>query len=513
MLGLLLAPAPAPALAQAPAGPPGLGGSAPAGTSGAASPRAEETAAPTADNPQATLAEAPGKIDVDQKIDPRRVRQTLEKILPRYPGVYDISVQVDGNVVTLDGHVEDAEVRDKMRDVALKVEGVVFVINKIRTDAQVLSAASLVMKRLRQYGGMIAQNWLLFVMALAMFALGMALARVFAMYGDVLLLPFSPNPLLRSVLVSLLSAGIVLAGTFSALQVFGIAQAVLSVLGVAGVAALALGFAFRDIAENFIASVLLGVRRPFRVGDYVQIADKAGVVKALNTRATILVTLEGHHVRIPNSIVFKEVMVNMTAAPATRQVFDVLVPYDASTAKATDVITGALRSFEGLAVDPAPRALVDGLTPEGVRLRAYYWVPSKGVDGFKINSDALLRAKVALQQAGIAPPPTRVSVSAAGPIALDLARHGDRAPDDGHAPGRPATASEARANLAHDARTARATSADSPAAQDDALKQVMDAAGGGDVANEGQNLLPEPPSSGEHAAAGAPAENGNGRAS
>ena len=73
-----------------------------------------------------------------------------------------------------------------------------------------------------------------------------------------------------------------LVGVYAALEVMGVARAVLSVVGLAGAVALALSFAFRDFAENFIASLLLGVRRPFRVGDFVGSPAQSGVVRALN---------------------------------------------------------------------------------------------------------------------------------------------------------------------------------------------------------------------------------------
>src|SRR5205807_4991393 len=129
----------------------------------------------------------------------------------------------------------------------------------------------------------------------------------------------------------LLSSLLILGGLMFGLSILHLTHAVLSVLGVAGVVGLAVGFAFKDITENFIASVLLGVRRPFQVGDYVEVAGQAGVVRSLNTRATVLVTLEGRHVRIPNSTVFKEITVNSTASPSVRQSFDVVIPYAAST--------------------------------------------------------------------------------------------------------------------------------------------------------------------------------------
>jgi small-conductance mechanosensitive channel len=330
----------------------------------------DEAAAPTKDNPEATVTASAAPIDVDKPVDEFKVKDFLEETLSKYPGVYEVHAEVEGSVVTLTGHVEDDAVRDRLKEVALKVEGVVFVANKILTDAQFLSAPQLLMKRLGQYGAALGQNWLLFLLALGLFAVSLAAARLFSKYSEYLLAPLTGNALLRSVLGSMVSAAIIAGGLLAALQVFGIASAVMSVLGLAGVAALAIGFAFRDITENFIASILLSTRRPFHVGDYVEVAGNAGVVKALNTRATILLTLEGKTIRIPNATVFKETVTNSSASSSARSTFDVLVPYEASTVQAMDLIGEALRQHEAILNEPPPRALVEELTPTGVKLRA-----------------------------------------------------------------------------------------------------------------------------------------------
>ena len=213
-------------------------------------------------------------------------------------------------------------------------------------------------------------------------------------------------------LVSLSGLAVVLGGIFTSLTMLGLTEAVLSVVGLAGVVALAVGFAFRDIAENFISSVLLGVRRPFRVGDYVEVAGKAGVVRSLNTRATILLTLEGHLVRIPNATVFKEITVNKTATNRVRRTFDLVVTYEASTARAIEIMTRVLRSQDGVLADPPARVIVEDLVPSGVKLRAFFWTPSQGIDDMKLMSDAKLATKVSLQGAGIAPAaPSTLTVS------------------------------------------------------------------------------------------------------
>ena len=213
---------------------------------------------------------------------------------------------------------------------------------------------------------------------------------------------------------SLISTFLVIAGMLLALGTLKLTQAVLSILGLSAVVGLAVGFAFRDITENFIASVLLGVRRPFQIGDYVTVAGQSGVVRSLNTRATVLVTLEGNHVRIPNSVIFKEIMVNATASPSFRTGFDVVIPYAASTIAAIEAISGSLRDLKGILNDPPPRTLVDALEPGGVRLKVYFWTPTQGVDWFQLMSDAKLRAKVALQRAGIIAESAAETVPSAG---------------------------------------------------------------------------------------------------
>ena len=125
------------------------------------------------------------------------------------------------------------------------------------------------------------------------------------------------------------------------------------------------------------------------------------MVQSLNTRATVLVTLEGNHVRIPNATVFKEIMINSTASPSFRNSFDVVIPNEASTADAIDAVNRALKEQKGILADPPPRALVEALEPDGVRIRADFWAPTQNVDWFLLLSEVKLRTKVALQEAGV----------------------------------------------------------------------------------------------------------------
>ena len=444
--------------------------------------------APTEDNPEATISEAVGPIAVDQTVPDEQIERKLQLLLPKYPGVRNVQVEVEEGVVTLTGHVEDPEVRDRLRDFVRRVEGVTLVLNQTRTDAQVLSAGQLLAKCLGGFWDLVSRTWLAFLAALVVLIGSVLLARLFSNHADRLLSPISSSVLLRSVAASVIGLAIVMIGFYAALEVMGVARAVLSVVGLAGAVALALSFAFRDFAENFIASLLLGVRRPFRVGDYVEVAGQSGVVRALNTRATILVTLEGHQVRIPNATVFKNVTINRTASDAVRQSFDVMIGYDASAVEAQRAIASALSGHDGILDSPPPRTLVEDLESGGVRLRTYFWIPSRGVDIFKLRSDARLKAKVALQEAGITPPAATLTVSLADRVNVAMVGSDGDTAEAGN-PSRASTVSSdrARANLRRDAEVADSSSLNEdaqPDAMDHALNVAQDVVG-----DEGENLL------------------------
>jgi small-conductance mechanosensitive channel len=336
--------------------------------------------------------------------------------------------------------------------------------------------------------GYFSKKWLLLLLA-ALIVMGAAfLAKVFAANSEVILAPFVRNVLLRSVVGSVISSLLVIGGVLMALGALRLTQAVMSILGVSGLVVLAVGFAFRDITENFIASVLLGVRRPFQIGDYVTVAGQSGIVRSLNTRATVLVTLEGNHVRIPNATVFKEIMVNATASPSFRSNFDVVIPYEASTADAIEAVNRALREQQGIRQDPPPRALVESLESGGVKIRVYFWVPTQNVDWFLLLSEVKLRVKVALQEAGV------LGVGASGATtgrASQSANPVNRNGAAGHERADLAAfqaSAQASANLRRDANASDNSASVSGTGRANAVERVLDQPGTR-VSEEGTNLL------------------------
>ncbi len=221
-------------------------------------------------------------------------------------------------------------------------------------------------------------------------------------YRKLLINPLARNLLQQTVRVIVLGAGLLLA-----LDVLQATALVGAVLGTAGVVGLAIGFAFKDIVENYIAGVLLSLRQPFAPLDFVDVAGHAGKVIRLTSRATILMTADGNHLRLPNSLVFKSVITNYTRAPRRRFDFSVGVGVGAELAGVLDLGLEVLRTMDGVLDDPAPAAEIVELAGSHVTVRFYGWVDQATHSLLKVKSEALRRVKVAFDQARIElPEPT-----------------------------------------------------------------------------------------------------------
>jgi small-conductance mechanosensitive channel len=175
-------------------------------------------------------------------------------------------------------------------------------------------------------------------------------------------------------------------------------------LGGTGLIGIVLGLAFREIAENSLASILLSIRNPFRAGDWIEVGDHQGIVQNLNMRTTVLLTLDGNHVQIPNALVFKSIIKNFSTNPNRRSEFTVGIGYEDSVLEAQNVIMHALRAHPAVLDDPEPGALVDDLGSSTVSIRVQFWFDGRSYSIFKVRSALMRQVKRALQNAGISMP-------------------------------------------------------------------------------------------------------------
>jgi small conductance mechanosensitive channel len=216
----------------------------------------------------------------------------------------------------------------------------------------------------------------------------------------------SQNPYMSGLLRMIVRTAIMLVAVLIALDLIGLTSVVGAVLGSAGVVGLVLGFAFREIAENYIAGILLSVRRPFEPGDHVVIENREGKVISVNSRATVLMTMDGSHLQLPNSLVFKSIVLNYSKNPKRRFDFTVLIDGGQSIRESQALATSAIAQLDGVLDEPAPTWTVVEFGAAGIQLRFFGWVDQRETDLGKVRSEAIRRVKSAFADAGIEAPRT-----------------------------------------------------------------------------------------------------------
>jgi small conductance mechanosensitive channel len=188
-------------------------------------------------------------------------------------------------------------------------------------------------------------------------------------------------------------------------------------LGALGIGGIALAFAFQDILENFVAGLILQLKRPFRPGNIVEAGEgrHLGTVREIDSRSVILDMFSGERVILPAAEVLKSPIINWTARPQRRLAVPIGIHYRADPQRAIDVIEPRLRQIDEVLPEPAPRVLLSSLGESSVDLTAYVWHAAYA-DIFWIQHRVVQEAKAALDAAGIEIPfPQRVVTFAPDP--------------------------------------------------------------------------------------------------
>ena len=181
------------------------------------------------------------------------------------------------------------------------------------------------------------------------------------------------DPAFAEMIARLVHVGVVAFGVFIALWIAIPTVEFAQVFTSLGVTGLILGFALRDIIENFVAGILILWRRPFRVSDQIRSGNCEGTVREINFRSTVLRTYDGIKVYIPNGKVFTEPLENMTANEARRSLVVLGIDQNASVAEARRVIQETIADIEGVLPEPSPAVLFTEVGDFANILHVLYW--------------------------------------------------------------------------------------------------------------------------------------------
>ena len=406
----------------------------------------------------AAAQDAQGTITTDSSSgQDAAIATRMREILMELGSFDDVTVAVNEGIVTLRGTVTSANEVTAVQTLANRIEGVVAVKNEVTETTDISERLDPALERFRTRLDQAANFLPLAMIALLVFAivvlLGFAIARMRQPWDRL-----APNAFVADVYRQLLRIAFVITGIVIALDILDATALLSTILGAAGIIGLALGFAVRDTVENFIASVMLSFRQPFRPNDTVEINGDQGKVIRLTSRATILLSFDGNHIRIPNAIVFKSRIINYTQNAERRFMFTITVDRDADLQATRNLAEQTVQALPFILAEPAAQTWIESLQPTGVELIVTGWVDQNETSIVRAKGEALRQVKLAIQSAGVEIPDATQAIT--------LSRD-SRA---GHAPAEPTESTRVEAVTAtDDAALQRIVSAERDATESEDL--------------------------------------------
>ncbi|MHA6316116.1 mechanosensitive ion channel domain-containing protein [Altererythrobacter sp. CAU 1778] len=360
---------------------------------------------PSAPDTEAEATPAPPSATIDAEADAGaddRIAGRLRGIFAEIPALADVTLEVDAGVVSLSGTVPEREDIARAEEIASRVSGVVTVQNGIERDTSVdsgIGALSGFKDRVSGWIDMAPLALAALVVALVIAGFGYLIASFAGIWHRL-----APNSFLSDLIRSAIRFAFVVGGLLVGLDMIGAGTLLGAVLGGAGVIGLALGFAMRDTVENYVASLFLSLRQPFRANDHVLIDDREGRVIRLTSRATILMTLDGNHLRIPNAQVFKAVILNYTTNPNRRFDFELGIDADDDPDAARRLGRETMAALPYLLSDPAPEARTVQVGDSNIVIQFLGWVDQRDADWYRAKSRTIADVKRALEDGGFGLP-------------------------------------------------------------------------------------------------------------
>jgi small conductance mechanosensitive channel len=355
-------------------------------------------------SPEDQDTRAPVQVDVTPAAEDEQIRDRLSGILSATGWFTDTEVDVNEGVVFLRGTTDSGEYKRWAGDLARNTQDVAAVVNQIVVTEPDIWDYEPAFTGVRDLWHSIMRAlpfWIFGIVVLILFwgisTLTAGAMRAYLRNGKL-------NPLLQDITAKTVAVIVFLLGIYVVFHVADLTNVALTVLGGTGLLGIILGIAFRDITENFLASIFLSLQNPFHAGDFVDINGSAGIVQRLTIRATILMTLDGNHMQIPNSVVFKSVILNYTSNPNQRTQFVIGIGYDTSITTAQDIGSKILADHPAVLSEPEPWVLVDELAASTINMKFYFWVDGSMHNILKVKSSVLRLVKSAYQKHRISMP-------------------------------------------------------------------------------------------------------------
>lgn len=207
------------------------------------------------------------------------------------------------------------------------------------------------------------------------------------------------SPSLANIIKGVAYIAVIAIGIFTALSVLNLEKAVTSLLAGVGIVGLALGFAFQDIAANFVAGVLISLRKPYRVNDLIEAEGHMGIVQEINLRSTIIKDFQGQEVIIPNKEIFSDPIKNYSRYSKRRIDLSVGVSYGDDLDKVKDVAVNAIKGMNGLDTEKGVSFVYTSFGDSSINFDIRFWVPNSDQPEFlNARSNGIIAIKKAFDE-------------------------------------------------------------------------------------------------------------------
>lgn len=239
-------------------------------------------------------------------------------------------------------------------------------------------------------------NFILAVLLIIAFAL---LAKLLRNLTGKLLHRISHHSAITALISTVVYVTTLLVGVFIALGVLDLDKTVTSLLAGAGIIGLALGFAFQDIAANFMSGIIIAIRRPFRISDVIESNDRFGTVEAMNLRTTVLKSPQGQYILIPNKEVLGNSIINYSRLGKRRIDLAVGVSYGEDLEKVKQVTINAIKSLKNIEQEPDVQVMYTGFGDSSIDFDVQYWIVfTKQKEYRQALSDGIMAIKKAYDE-------------------------------------------------------------------------------------------------------------------
>ncbi len=193
------------------------------------------------------------------------------------------------------------------------------------------------------------------------------------------------------------------AGFLFLLKVIGWGDAAAGIMATAGLSAFVIGFAFKDIGENFLAGIALAFKRPFKIGDVIETNGITGTINTMELRDTHIKTFDGKDVYLPNAMLLKNPLFNYTIDGFLRFEMDFRLEYESDLALASRIVLEEAHKTPGILRETKiPQTTISGIGTSELVLRLYFWIGTydKDTSVFQIKLDLYQRCMKALRENG-----------------------------------------------------------------------------------------------------------------